>query len=324
MTQPHPDGILAEVHSPRAEGDARVPFNHDDGRALEEIEGRLKTLLPEEYQNSYDALQPVSMGSAGLKFDAAGKVAWNEIWQSFCDLAMAGGPPHKGALLGAGRRADIDARPERYAEVSEEICRGVMMAAQLEADPSPTPGWIRVTCYSGGMAQWLLRAIVMENVAARADGLTLDLPAAPHFRLEKEIKNVVTVIAKTSHYWLGHMPRSQQRAATDLFVRLADESPLIVPAATGGEAPPAGMSEHIQHATGLPRGGPAYAGWLGVECSQVRLAVWMMRALVAVNVLARREGTVLFVPVNAEMDPGEIVAATVARIHRLAAAKGVC
>ena len=301
-----------------------MPLSQDDGGAIEEIEARLRTILPEEYQNTYDELEPVPMRSAGLKFDADGKVAWNEIWQSFCDLAMAGGPPHKGTLLEPGRSSEIDAHPERYAEVSEEICRGVMMAAQLEADPSPTPGWIRVTCYSGGMAGWLLRAITTENVAAAAQGLTLDLPAAPHFRLEKEIKNVVTVIAKTSHYWLGHMPRSQQRAATGLFAWLADEYPLIVPAPTSGDAPP-GISEHIQQATGLPPGGPLYAGWLGVECSQVRLAVWMMRALVAVNVLARREGTVLFVPINAEADPrGEMVAGAVTRMHRLAGAKGVC
>ena len=326
LTQPGTDGILAGVHSQVAEDGGRMPLSQDDGRALEEIEARLKTILPAEYQESYDALQPVSMGSAGLKFDADGKVAWNEIWQSFCDLAMAGGPPHKGMLLEPGRPAEIDAQPERYAEVAAEICRGVMLAAQLEADPSPVPGWVRVTCYSGGMAGWLLRAIVMENVAARAEGLTLDLPAAPHFRLEKEIKNVVTVIAKTSHYWLGHMPRSQQRGVTSLFARLGDESPLIAPGFTTEAAHHASEAgERIRHATGLIPSSPRYAGWLGVDCSQVRLAVWMMRALVAVNILARREGTVLFVPLDSGADPaGEIVTAAVTRIHRLARAGGVC
>jgi sirohydrochlorin cobaltochelatase len=32
----------------------------------------------------------------------------------------------------------------------------------------------------------------------------LFLPAGPTFRLDKEIKNVVTVIAKTHHYWKEH------------------------------------------------------------------------------------------------------------------------
>jgi len=55
------------------------------------------------------------------------------------------------------------------------------------------------------MAAWLVRAIVVENVAVRSEGSALDLPAGPDFRLEKEIKNAVAVIAKTCHYWLEHM-----------------------------------------------------------------------------------------------------------------------
>jgi sirohydrochlorin cobaltochelatase len=33
----------------------------------------------------------------------------------------------------------------------------------------------------------------------------LFLPAAPSFTLDKEIKNVVTVVAKTHHYWTEHL-----------------------------------------------------------------------------------------------------------------------
>jgi hypothetical protein len=50
----------------------------------------------------------------------------------------------------------------------------------------------------------------------------------------------------------------------------------------------------------------------------------MMRALVAGNVLSRREGTVLYVPVNATLDPGgERVAAAVAHVFRCARARSV-
>src|SRR4026209_1743191 len=118
-------------------------LSHADRMALEELDARLKTILPEEYQESYEAMEPVPMRSAGLKFRADGRVAWNEIWGSFCDLAMAGGPPHKGALLEPGRAAEIQTQPERYEEVAEEICRGVRMAADLDAEPSPVPGWVR-------------------------------------------------------------------------------------------------------------------------------------------------------------------------------------
>ena len=52
----------------------------DDRRTLDALEVRLRVLLPEEYQDSYDDVQPVSMGSAGLKYDEDGRVAWHEIW----------------------------------------------------------------------------------------------------------------------------------------------------------------------------------------------------------------------------------------------------
>src|SRR5690606_26746672 len=134
----------------------------EDRTALAELDSRLRTVLPEEYQDSYEAVQPVSMGSAGLKFGDDGRVAWDEIWGSFCDLAMAGGPPHKGTLLEPASPDAIAGAPDRYREVVDEICRGVTMVTDLATDESPAPGWIRVHCYSAAMAGWLLRAIVME------------------------------------------------------------------------------------------------------------------------------------------------------------------
>ena len=183
----------------------------EEAQALEALDVRIRTLLPEIYQDTFEALQPAPMRSAGLKYAPDGRVAWDEMWGSFCDLAMAGGPPHKGALLGPGDEAAIDADFDRYDEVADEICRGIRLVTGLRSYVSPNPGWVRVSCPGDAMAGWLLRAIVMENVAARRQGAMLDLPAAPQFRLEKETKNVITVIAKTCHYWMGHIPRAQQR-----------------------------------------------------------------------------------------------------------------
>ena len=270
----------------------------DDRRDLDELDLRLRVLLPETYQESYEKLEPVSMGSAGLKYGPDGKVAWDQIWGSFCDLAMAGGPPHKGRLLEPGSRDAIDADPARHEEVVDEICRGITLASELPAQASERPGWVSVDCYSETMASWLLRAIVMENVAARSHGRELMLPAAPHFALDKEIKNVITVIAKTTHYWMGHMSRAQKSAIADLFAKMSASSPLIEPADQDG--------------------------WRDVPCPSVKAAVWMMRAMVANNVLSRREGTTLFIPNNPSRDPnGVIVAWTVMSVHRLAAIRGV-
>ena len=137
------------------------------------------------------------------------------------------------------------------------------------------------------------------------------------------------MIAKTSHYWLDHMPASQKREIADLFAALAEASPLIEPGwpddgiATEDVARAASaLADHIHRDTGLRPSDFSYPGWLGVECSSTGAAVWTMRALVVTNMLARREGTVLFVPVNPTSDPdGLRVSGTLAGIHRLATAR---
>jgi hypothetical protein len=87
----------------------------------------------------------------------------------------------------------------------------------------------------------------------------------------------------------------------ELFAAMEADSPLIVP---------------------LPALAPD--DWTGVECPSVRAAVWMMRMMVARNILARREDTTLMVPVNPEQDPGgHRTAAAVSRIRRLAESKGI-
>ena len=298
----------------------------DDRDALEVLEERVRAILPEEYQGSYEVVQPVSMRSAGLKYGIDGRVAWDEIWGSFCDLAMAGGPPHKGMLLQPGAPEEIDAQRLQYNDVVKEICRGVTMVTGLEAAPSPKAGWVRVTCHNEAMAGWLARAIVMENVSVRLEGNAIDLPAAPGYRLDKEIKNVVTVIAKTCHYWTGHMWDAQHRAIADLFAGMAIAAPLIEPASATGEDESlyAAIAEAIHQQTGLDVSDHRYVGWLGLRCPSLRAAVWMMRMMVASNILSRREGTVLFVPVNPAADPrGETVARCVKRIHGFAGAHGI-
>lgn len=240
-----------------------------------ELDRRLRILLPPEYHETFDQLDARPMGSAGLVYDADGRVAWDRIWQGFCDLAMAGGPPHKGRLLGPGTPQEVAERPGDYLDVIGELGRGITMASELPADEAPDLGWIRVTCHSEVMAGWMLRAITMENVAVRADGCALDLPASPAFRLDKEIKNVVTVVAKTCHYWMGHIPREQKIAIGELFEALERESPLVAPDWTD-----------------------AAQAWRGMACASVPDALSMMRRLVCANVLARREDTTVFVPVS--------------------------
>jgi hypothetical protein len=126
------------------------------------------------------------------------------------------------------------------------------------------------------------------------------------------------------------MPRDQQRAVAALFATMTEERPFIEPdlASPGGRpgdrALAARIAALIHRGIGLRQSPRRYAGWLGVECSSVRSAVWMMRALVASNVLSRREDEVLFVPVNAATDPGgALVSSAVAHVYRCASARGI-
>ncbi len=271
------------------------------------------------------------MGSAGLKYGGDGKVAWDEIWGSFCDLAMAGGPPHKGTLLEPGGKEEIATQGDRYREVVDEICRGITLVTGLCAEPSPVAGWIRMYCTSAAMAGWLARAIVMENVSASFKGLALYLPAGPAYRVEKEIKNVVTAVAKTCHYWLEHTSPERQQAIADLFRVMEAESPLVQPPLfdhelrqDGREMLSGAIAESIHQATGLRAASHRYGGWLGLDCGEIRAAIWMMRVLVVSNVLARREGTVVFVPLNPGNDPeGEATVRIFVRAHSFAMARNI-
>jgi sirohydrochlorin cobaltochelatase len=273
------------------------------------LEARLRVFLPEIYQVSDDSVQPVSMGSAALKFGHDGKVAWNEMWGSFCDLAMAGGPPHRGTLLEPEADPQTDPQKTTYDEVVSEICRGITLATGLYAQPTARSGWVRMYCTSAAMASWLVRAIVMENVSAHSEGLVLNLPAAHGYRVEKEIKNVITVVAKTCHYWLDHTSSSQQQNIASLLTRMERRSPLLQPPVFDQNASydlqllVNKTAESIRCSTKLGLSNHSYKGWLGLECSGVSASIWMMRALVMSNVLSRREGTVVFVPVNFLSDP---------------------
>jgi sirohydrochlorin cobaltochelatase len=100
--------------------------------------------------------------------------------------------------------ADALAAEDAYNQVLFEIERGLRLVTGLSTERSDTPGWVGLRCEDELMARWLVRAIAVENVSVRREGVVIFLPAAPTFRLDQEIKNVVTVVAKTYHYWSEH------------------------------------------------------------------------------------------------------------------------
>jgi hypothetical protein len=160
--------------------------------------------FPTRYRNG-KVVSAAPMGSAPMRYTEDGHVAWDEMWTGFCDLALAGGPPHRDTLLEPVPPDEVKADLENYERVVCEIERGWRMVTGLPTVRSEKLGWVGLKCEDEEMALWILRAIVVENVCVRREGSVLYLPAGPAFRLDKEIKNVITVVAKTHHYWTEHL-----------------------------------------------------------------------------------------------------------------------
>jgi sirohydrochlorin cobaltochelatase len=205
-------GLGGSTHAPNQ------AISAEEEAQLLELDRKINELLPPEYQGRYEDVSAGSMGTAALRYGPDGKVAWGEMWTSFCDLALAGGPPHRGKLLEAVPAGDILAEPEKYRAVVAEIERGIRLVTGLSVLPSKALGWVGVRCDSEEMAVWLMRAIIVENVMVRREGDVIYLPAGPGFTLKREIKNVVAVTAKTAHYWSAHLvARRRPEAGSNLL-----------------------------------------------------------------------------------------------------------
>jgi hypothetical protein len=161
-------------------------------------------ILPPRYRDG-KAVSAAPMGTATMRYTDDGQVAWNEMWTGYCELALAGGPPHRGDLLEPVSPDDVRADRDAYERVVKEIERGFQLVTGLPTVHSEKLGWVGLRCESEEMALWLLRAIVVENVCVRRERNVLFFPAGPMFTMDREIKNVITVVAKTHHYWTEHI-----------------------------------------------------------------------------------------------------------------------
>ena len=144
------------------------------------------------------------MGSAPFVWRPDGRPDWRAMWTSFCELALFGGPPHRGPESALGAAAGTGERVRRAPDAVAEIRRGIWETTGLYSEPA-APGWLAVTCDSPRMAAWLCATIILENVEARFDEERLLVPADPGFALEDQVKSVITVVAKTHHYWTAHI-----------------------------------------------------------------------------------------------------------------------
>ena len=268
-----------------------------DEHELAALDAKINALLPPRYVGCFEEVSPKSMGSASLKYLPDGRVAWGEIWTTFCHLALAGGPPHRGRLLPAvSAKESLDHPAEQEAVVSE-IRRGIRLSADLPTMDETLPGWVAIGCHDEDMAAWLVRAIVAENVSARHAGDILYVPAGPTFRLEKEMKNVIVSVAKTCHYLLDHVGKDARPRGFEPNLTQPPLPDEIAANPTKYQSALGDLQTRLRAATNLETVPAESPGWLGIQCDSEEMATWMLRAVAVANTLARREEAVLFVPV---------------------------
>ena len=149
------------------------------------------------------------MSSADFVYRDDGAPDWGAMWSGFCELALFGGPPHRGedSALTAGTVGLADAT----CPLSTPSAKYVAASTRRPVWNRTTAGdgWLAVRCESRKMAAWLCASIILENVDARCDDKTLFVPAREDYALKNEVKSVITVVAKTHHYWLEHVAAQQ-------------------------------------------------------------------------------------------------------------------
>lgn len=152
--------------------------------------------------NSISASKNMPMSSAPFIYDENGKVAWDKMWDSYCDLAIEGGPPHRNEkLISKGSNNDLNS--VGYRKAVSEVLRAFSLIIPYK-HVSTDKGLVEIILPNSNVANWFCQIINSENVECNVEGNKIYLPVNDDFTLEKEIKNVVTVVGKAFHYWSRH------------------------------------------------------------------------------------------------------------------------
>jgi hypothetical protein len=179
---------------------ATAPVDRLD--ALRETLGRDGDVRRREYAPPSRPDPAQAMSSAPFVWQEDGRPDWGSMWTTFCELALYGGPPQRGIDSALRAPGGAVIRPDD--EMLAEMRRGIWETTRLYAEPGEA-GWLAVTCDSPTMAAWMCAAIILENVDARVDEDRLLVPAGPDYDLKDEVKSIITVVAKTHHYWQAHI-----------------------------------------------------------------------------------------------------------------------
>lgn len=173
-----------------------------DADAFDDLRAWMRARANPAALTTFDSTTSAPMSSAPFLYREDGAPDWAQMWTTFCELALYGGPPHRGEDNPVGEPESADAAmPE---DLFAELQRGIAETTGLAASRTDGP-WIEVGCSSKRMAAWMCAAIILENVDARCEGEVLLLPAVEGYELTNQVKSIVTVIAKVHHYWKAHL-----------------------------------------------------------------------------------------------------------------------
>src|SRR5262245_33231012 len=89
---------------------------------------------------------PAAMPSAAFVWRDDNRPDWGAMWSSFCELALFGGPPHRGPDS-ALRAPDAGGEATSDGEMVAEMRRGIWETTGMYAELAG-PGWLAVTCDS--------------------------------------------------------------------------------------------------------------------------------------------------------------------------------
>jgi hypothetical protein len=94
-------------------------------------------ILPPRYRNG-KVVSSAPMGTAPMRYTDEGQVAWDQMWTDFCELALAGGPPHRDTLLEPVAPEEVKVDQDDYERVVSEIERGLRLVTGLSTVCSAT------------------------------------------------------------------------------------------------------------------------------------------------------------------------------------------
>lgn len=177
---------------------------------MDDLRAWLRSRASPTALTTIDSAASAPMSAAPFEFLPDGRPNWGAMWTTFCELALYGGPPHRGESNAVIEVPDATPMPE--GATLDELKRGILETTGLEAMMSDGP-WLAVSCESKRMAAWMCAAIILENVDARCEGSLLLLPAADTYELTNEVKSLITVVAKVNHYWQAHLMGKQPTSA---------------------------------------------------------------------------------------------------------------